>query len=67
MREFGLKFICEKTGYELRAGQNEVMEKLYKGDDVALVATGRPKPAPIRINPGRILGGVIKAIQTQFF
>ena len=60
MREFGLKFICEKTGYELRAGQNEVMEKLYKGDDV--------RREDLRINrTGRVLGGVIKAIRTQFF
>ena len=37
--EAGLNFICEKTGYELRAGQKEALERLYNGDDVVLVAT----------------------------
>ena len=36
--EAGLDFICEATGYELRAGQKEALEKLYRGDDVVLVA-----------------------------
>jgi superfamily II DNA helicase RecQ len=35
--EAGLNFIYEKTGYELRVGQKEPMEKLYNGDDVVLV------------------------------
>jgi hypothetical protein len=35
----GLDFICEKTRYELRAGQKEALKKLpYKDDDVVLVA-----------------------------
>jgi hypothetical protein len=36
--EAGLNFIGESTGYELRAGQKEALEKLYRGDDVVLVA-----------------------------
>jgi len=39
--EAGLKFICEKTGYELRDGRKEALEKLYRGDDVVLVAMTR--------------------------
>jgi len=36
--EAGLNFICENTGYELRAGQKEALKTLYNGDDVVLVA-----------------------------
>jgi len=41
--EAGLNFICESTGYELRASQKEALEKLYRGDDVLVAMTGYGK------------------------